>query len=62
MVERDPAKQAKLYEGVQGYMDEAVMSIQPFSEVIDTAAYRSDVKGMIVSPWLSRFEGVTKER
>ena len=62
LVERDTAKQIKLYEGVQTYMDELVMSIQPFSEVIDTAAFRSDVKGMIVSPWLSRFEGVKKER
>ncbi|HEV7317213.1 MAG TPA: ABC transporter substrate-binding protein, partial [Ensifer sp.] len=62
LVERDAAKQAKLYGGVQTYMDELVMSIQPFSEVIDTAAFRSDVKGMIVSPWLSRFEGVKKER
>ncbi|WP_454701914.1 ABC transporter substrate-binding protein [Agrobacterium burrii] len=62
LVERDPAKQTKLYEDLQGYMDEIVMSIQPFSEVIDTAAFRSDVKGMIVSPWLSRFEEVSKER
>jgi peptide/nickel transport system substrate-binding protein len=62
LVERDPAKQTKLYEELQAYMDELVMPIQPFSEVIDTAAFRSDVKGMIVSPWLSRFEGVTKTR
>lgn len=62
LVERDVAKQAKLYEDLQGYMDEIVMSIQPFSEVIDTAAFRSDVKGMIVSPWLSRFEEVSKDR
>ncbi|TRL39723.1 ABC transporter substrate-binding protein [Rhizobium straminoryzae] len=62
LVERDPARQTKLYEDLQGYMEELVMPIQPFSEVIDTAAYRSDVKGMIVSPWLSRFEKVTKSR
>lgn len=62
LVERDVAKQTKLYEDLQGYMDETVMSIQPFSEVIDTAAFRSDIKGMIVSPWLSRFEEVSKER
>ncbi len=62
LVERDPAKQAKAYEDIQAYMDELVISIQPFSEVVDTAAYRSDVKGMIVSPWYSRFEVVTKER
>lgn len=62
LVERDKAKQAKLYEELQVYMDELVMPIQPFSEVVDTSAYRADVKGMIVSPWLSRFEGVTKAR
>lgn len=62
LVERDSAKQAKAYEDIQAYMDEVVLSIQPFSEVVDTAAYRSDVKGMIVSPWYSRFEVVTKER
>ncbi|WP_416409052.1 ABC transporter substrate-binding protein [Agrobacterium rosae] len=62
LVERDTAKQAKAYADIQAYMDELVISIQPFSEVVDTAAYRSDVKGMIVSPWYSRFEVVTKER
>ena len=41
-------------------MDQSVMSILPFSEVVDTAAYQSDVQGMIVSPWVSRFEGVKK--
>jgi peptide/nickel transport system substrate-binding protein len=43
-------------------MEEIVMSLQPFSEVVDTAAFRSDVGGMIVNPWLSRFEGITKQR
>ncbi|UJW77130.1 ABC transporter substrate-binding protein [Rhizobium sp. SL42] len=62
LVERDLAKQTKLYEELQVYMDEIVMPIQPFSEVVDTAAFRSDVKGLIVSPWLSRFEGITKTR
>lgn len=62
LVERDPAKQTKAYEDIQTYMEEVVMSIQPFSEVVDTAAFRSDVNGMIVSPWLSRFEGITKQR
>jgi peptide/nickel transport system substrate-binding protein len=62
LLEQDPAKQAKLYEDIQVYMDQSVMSILPFSEVVDTAAYQSDVQGMIVSPWVSRFEGVTKTR
>ncbi|WP_299909387.1 ABC transporter substrate-binding protein [uncultured Paracoccus sp.] len=59
---QDPAAQAKAYEDIQTHMETAVMSIQPFSEVIDTAAYQADISGMIVSPWVSRFEGVTKER
>lgn len=62
LVEQDAAKQTKMYEDIQAYMEDAVMPMQPFSEVVDTAAYRSDVKGMIVSPWQSRFEGIKKER
>ncbi len=62
LVERDPAKQTKAYEDIQTYMEKIVMSLQPFSEVVDTAAFRSDIGGMIVNPWLSRFEGVTKQR
>ncbi len=41
LVERDVAKQTKMYEDIQVYMDEIVPSIQPFSEVEDTAAYRA---------------------
>jgi peptide/nickel transport system substrate-binding protein len=62
LVEQDVAKQTKLYEDIQAYMEKIVMPLQPFSEVVDTAAFQKDVKGMTVNPWLSRFEGVTKER
>ncbi len=62
LLEQDPAAQAKAYEEIQVYMDQSVMSILPFSEVVDTAAYQKDVGGMIVSPWVSRFEGITKQR
>ncbi|WP_159948929.1 ABC transporter substrate-binding protein [Rhizobium sp. 18065] len=62
LVEQDAAKQTKLYEEIQTYMEAIVMSIQPFSEVVDTAASQADVKGMTVNPWLSRFESVTKDR
>lgn len=62
LLERDAAAQEKLYQDIQVYIDETVPSIIPFSEVVDTAAFQSDVEGMIVSPWLSRFEGVTKAR
>ena len=56
------AERAKAYEEIQVYIDETMPSIIPFSEVVDTAAYLSDIDGMIVSPWLSRFEGITKSR
>ncbi len=62
LLEQDPVKQKALYEGIQVYMEQIVMSMHPFSEVTDTAAYQADIEGMIVSPWLSRFEGVTKTR
>lgn len=62
LVERDQARQAKLYEDIQTYMESIVMPIQPFSEVVDTAAYQKDIKGIVIIPWVSRFEGVTKER
>lgn len=62
LLERDEAAQIKLYQDIQTYMDASVMSILPFSEVVDTAAYRADVEGLIVNPWLTRFEEVVKTR
>ncbi|MDR7126464.1 ABC transporter substrate-binding protein [Pseudotabrizicola sp. 4114] len=62
LLERDPAAQEQMYQDIQTYIDETVPPIIPFSEVVDTAAYQSDIDGMIVSPWLSRFEGITKSR
>lgn len=62
LLEHDPVAQKAAYEAIQTHMESLVMSIIPFSEVVDTAAYQADVEGMIVSPWLSRFEGVTKQR
>ena len=62
LLERDHDSQVRLYEEIQIYMDDSVMSILPFSEVVDTAAYRDDLKGLIVNPWLSRFESVVKDR
>ncbi len=62
MVESDEAKQKVMYEDIQTYMDELVMSIQPFSERVVTAAYQDDVTGVVVDPWVSRFEDVEKDR
>lgn len=62
LLEKDPAAQAAKYGEVQDYMEAVVAPIQPFSEVVDTAAYRADVKGLTISPWLGRFETVSKAR
>ncbi len=62
LLEKDKPKQIKDYEDIQVYYDKMIPAIQPFSEVVDTAAYRTDVKGLIVNPWISRFETVTKDR
>ncbi|WP_028716280.1 ABC transporter substrate-binding protein [Paracoccus sp. J39] len=62
LLERDLETQKKKYEDIQAYMDQSVMSILPFSETVDTAAFQADVQGLTVNPWLTRFEVVTKER
>lgn len=62
LVEPDQEKQTAMYEDVQRYMEELVISIQPFAERVVTAAYQDDVKGIIIDPWVSRFENVSKER
>ena len=62
LIEPDQAKQIAMYEDIQRYMEELVISIQPYSERVVTAAYQADVHGVVVDPWVTRFEGVTKER
>jgi len=62
LLERDVDAQATAYEDIQRHLDAIVPAIQPFSEVVDTAAYRADVEGLVVNPWLTRFETVTKNR
>ncbi|PYE87009.1 ABC transporter substrate-binding protein [Phyllobacterium leguminum] len=60
LLEADPARQKAAYEDIQTYIDAHPMPIQPFSEVLDTAAFRKTVHGVVASPWLSRFEWVSK--
>ncbi len=62
LIERDAAKQITMYEEIQNRMESEVLPIIPFSETVDTAAYRADVGGLVVNPWLTRFEYVTKNR
>ncbi|MCX2720815.1 ABC transporter substrate-binding protein [Roseibium salinum] len=62
LIERDDDKQIGMYEDIQRLIDEKVTSIQPFSERVVTAAYQDDVSGIIIDPWVSRFEDVTKNR
>ncbi|GGB21393.1 ABC transporter substrate-binding protein [Allosediminivita pacifica] len=62
LVEGDVETQRQMYSDIQNYMQDAVISIQPFSERVVTAAFQSDVDGVIVDVWSSRFEDVTKDR
>ncbi|WP_176086692.1 ABC transporter substrate-binding protein [Martelella sp. HB161492] len=62
LVERDQDKQIKMYKDIQDLIDQKVTAIQPFSERVVTAAYQDDVSGLIIDPWVSRFEDVKKTR
>ncbi|SPF78186.1 ABC transporter substrate-binding protein [Pseudoprimorskyibacter insulae] len=62
LIERNPEAQLAQYEEIQRLIDAKVTSIQPFSERVVTAAYQADVSGVIIDPWVSRFEDVTKSR
>ncbi len=63
LIEPDHDAQIRAYEDIQNYMEnDTVMSILPFSERVVTAAFRTDVEGVIVDPWVNRFEDVVKAR
>lgn len=62
LVEGDPAKQATMYQTVQEKIEDVVPSIQPFAERVVTVAYQDDIEGIIVDPWVNRFEDVVKNR
>lgn len=60
LVEGDGDRQIALYEEIQQTIDKVVPSIQPFSERVVTAAYQDGIEGIVVDPWVTRFEDVTK--
>jgi peptide/nickel transport system substrate-binding protein len=63
LLEIDADKQRKMYEEIQLYLEELVPSIQPFSQAIDSVAYRSDVKNYAYHyAWTTRYHDVVKER
>ena len=63
LVETDPAKQAAMYQGIQERIEEVVPSIQPFSEVLDSVAYRADLEGFALNPsWGTDLGAITKAR
>jgi len=62
LIERDDAAQIQQYEAIQQMIDTKVTAIQPFSERVVTAAYQADVSGVMIDPWVSRFEDVVKDR
>lgn len=62
LIEPNADAQADIYEAIQDKIEEVVPSIQPFSERVVTAAYQDDIEGIIVDPWVTRFEDVVKNR
>ncbi len=62
LIERDDAAQIQQYEAIQHMIDTKVTAIQPFSERVVTAAYQADVSGVVIDPWVSRFEDIVKDR
>lgn len=62
LLEPNESAQIVMYEEIQNQIEEIVPSILPFSERVVTAAYQSDISGLIVDPWVMRFEGVSKDR
>ena len=63
LVEKDPAKQETMYQGIQERIEEVVPSIQPFSEVLDSVAYRADLEGFALNPsWGTDLGAITKAR
>ncbi|MCT4370815.1 ABC transporter substrate-binding protein [Yangia mangrovi] len=62
LVERDADAQIAQYQEIQELIDQKVTSIQPFSERVVTAAFQNDVSGVVIDPWVSRFEDVVKSR
>lgn len=63
VLETDPDAQREMYEAIQLRYEELVPAIQPISQVADSVAFRSDVKGLIMHPsWETDLSLVYKER
>lgn len=58
----DPAEQTAAYEAIQERYESLVPSIMNFSEVVSSAAFQDDVEGLVIDPWMTRFQDVTKTR
>jgi peptide/nickel transport system substrate-binding protein len=62
-VEADPEKQVEMYHAILDKIEEVVPSIQPFSEVLDSVAYRADLEGFVLNPsWGTDLGVITKAR
>ena len=63
LIEPDAAAQTRMYEDIQLRLEEIVPAIQPFSEAVDTVAYRRDLVGFVLNPSSSTDLGiVSKDR
>jgi peptide/nickel transport system substrate-binding protein len=63
LVESDPDTQIGMYHEIQQRLETIVPSIQPFSEVLDSVAYRSDLEGFVLNPsWSTDLGAISKAR
>ena len=63
VVESDPEKQVEMYQDIQERLVAVVPSIQPFSEVLDSVAYRADLEGFQLNPsWSTDLGAISKAR
>ncbi|WP_119153589.1 ABC transporter substrate-binding protein [Caldimonas tepidiphila] len=63
LLEKNEARQLKMYQDAQRLYEQEVAAIQPISQMVETVLLRSDVKGYVGHPSATtRLHGVSKQR
>jgi peptide/nickel transport system substrate-binding protein len=63
VLERNEAKQTRMYQDIQRLYEQEVGAIQPISQMVETVLLRRDVQGYQSHPSATtRLHGVSKQR
>jgi peptide/nickel transport system substrate-binding protein len=63
LLEGNPEAQEQMYGDIQERFEEVVHAIRPFSEVVDSVAFRSDLENFVLNPsWSTDLSVVSKSR